>query len=79
MHSVRTTVNLPPEVHERAKRLAAQRRQSLSETVAELTIRGLASLGESTTISVDPVSGLPVLKLGRVLTSEDVADALDDL
>jgi predicted transcriptional regulator len=75
---MRTTVDLPDDVHERAKRLAAERRQSLSATVAELTVRGLASLSEPATISVDPVTGLPVLSLGRRVTDQDVADALDD-
>lgn len=75
---MRTTVDLPPDVHERAKRLAAERHESLSATVADLTIRGLASLGEPATVSTDPISGLPVLTLGRRVTSEDVAQVLDD-
>jgi hypothetical protein len=75
---MRTTVDLPAEIHERAKRIADERRQSLSATLADLTIRGLASLGEPATISNDPVSGLPTLTLGRRVTSEDVAAALDD-
>lgn len=75
---MRTTVDLPPEVHDRAKRLADERRQSLSATLADLTIRGLASLGEPARVSTDPVSGLPVLSLGRRVTTSDVAEALDD-
>ncbi len=78
MHNMRTTVDLPPDVHERAKRLAAHRHESLSATLADLTIRGLASLGEPATVSTDPVTGLPVLTLGRRVTCEDVAEALDD-
>lgn len=75
---MRTTVDLPADVHERAKRIADERRQSLSATLADLTIRGLASLGEPATISSDPVSGLPTLTLGSRVTSNDVAEALDD-
>ncbi len=75
---MRTTVDLPSEVHERAKRLAEERRQSLSATLADLTVRGLASLGEPARLSVDPVSGLPVLTLGRRITAGDVEEALDD-
>lgn len=75
---MRTTVDLPPEVHERAKRLADERRQSLSATLADLTIRGLASLGEPAKVSTDPVSGLPTLTLGHRVTAGDVAEALDD-
>lgn len=75
---MRTTVDLPADVHDRAKRLAAERRQSLSTTVADLTIRGLASLGEPATVSTDPRTGLPTLKLGHRVTASDVAEALDD-
>jgi hypothetical protein len=75
---MRTTVDLPPDVHERAKRIAHERRQSLSATLADLTVRGLASLGEPVTISTDPVSGLPTLTLGRPITATEVAEALDD-
>ncbi|MCD4525717.1 hypothetical protein [Nocardioides sp. cx-173] len=75
---MRTTVDLPAEVHERARRIAAERRQSLSATLADLTIRGLASLGEPARVSTDPVSGLPTLSLGRRVSADDVAEALDD-
>jgi hypothetical protein len=75
---MRTTVDLPPDVHDRAKRIAAERHQSLSATLADLTIRGLASLGEPATVSTDPVSGLPTLTLGYQVTGADVAAALDD-
>jgi hypothetical protein len=75
---MRTTVDLPPEVHDRAKRLADERRQSLSATLADLTIRGLASLGEPAKVSTDPVSGLPTLTLGHPVTAGDLAEALDD-
>jgi hypothetical protein len=75
---MRTTVDLPQEVHDRAKRLADERRQSLSATLADLTIRGLASLGEPAKVSTDPVSGFPTLTLGRRFTADEVAEALDD-
>jgi hypothetical protein len=75
---MRTTVDLPADVHERAKQIADERHQSLSATVADLTVRGLASLGEPATISTDPVSGLPTLSLGRRITATEVAEALDD-
>jgi hypothetical protein len=75
---MRTTVDLPAEVHERAKQIADERRQSLSATIADLTVRGLAALGEPARISTDPISGLPALSLGRRVTSAEVAEALDD-
>ena len=76
--SVRTTVDLPPAVHRRATELARERHQSLSAVVADLTMRGLATLGEPVQVTRSPVSGLPTLTIGRLVTADDVADALDD-
>lgn len=75
---MRTTVDLPAAVHRRAKELAEQRHQSLSAVVADLTMRGLASLGEPVSVQTDDHSGLPVLSIGRPITSDEVADLLDD-
>jgi hypothetical protein len=75
---MRTTVDLPPAVHRRARELAQQRHQSLSAVVADLAIRGLATLGEPLELSTDPTSGFPVITLGRRVTAAEVADALDD-
>jgi hypothetical protein len=75
---VRTTVDLPLAVHRRARELAQRRHESLSAVLAELTVRGLATLGEPIDVVTDSVSGLPVITLGRRLTSADVAEALDD-
>lgn len=75
---MRTTVDLPPAVHLRAKELAVSRHQSLSAVIADLTARGLASLGEPSHVMTDPDSGLPVITLGQRVTTADVAAALDD-
>ena len=75
---MRTTVDLPPAVHRRAHALARSRHQSLSATVADLTVRGLATLGEPIEVASDPVSGLPVISLGRAVTAAEIADVLDD-
>lgn len=75
---MRTTVDLPPAVHRKARELAAQRHQSLSSVVAELTVRGLAALGEPVNVETDPQTGFPTITLGRRITAAEVADALDD-
>ena len=75
---MRTTVDLPPAVHRRAQALAESRHQSLSATVADLTVRGLAALGQPVELTTDPVSGLPVISLGRPVTGAEVAATLDD-
>ena len=78
MQDMRTTIDLPPAVHRRVRELAAQRGQSLSSVVADLTVRGLAQLDAPVELSTDARTGLPVLSLGRRITSEEVADVLDD-
>lgn len=75
---MRTTVDLPPAVHERARRLAAELGLSLSAVVAQLTMRGLAQLDTAVELHTDDRTGLPVLSIGRHITSKDVADALND-
>ena len=75
---MRTTVDLPPAVHRRAVQLARERGQSLSSVIAELATYGLSRLNEPLVVTTDPHSGFPVVSLGRHITTEDVAEALDD-
>ncbi|SEB36514.1 hypothetical protein SAMN04489806_0175 [Paramicrobacterium humi] len=75
---MRTTVDLPPSLHRRAAEIARARGTSLSSVLAELTARGLAQIDTPLTISSDPLSGFPVVSIGRRVTSQDVADAIDD-
>lgn len=71
-------MDLPDAVRRRAQELADRRAQSLSATVAELTMRGLAQLDEAIEVTIDRRSGFPVVSLGRRVTSADVAKMLDD-
>lgn len=75
---MRTTVDLPPAVHRRAQEIARRRGLSLSAVVAELTVRGLSQLDEPVVITTDERSGFPVMSIGRRVTSEQVAAALDE-
>ncbi|MGB3185819.1 MAG: hypothetical protein WBG36_15035 [Ornithinimicrobium sp.] len=75
---MRTTVDLSPVVHRRARELAEARGQSLSTTVATLVVRGLAQIDAPVELHIDERSGLPVLSLGRRVTATEVAEALDD-
>lgn len=75
---MRTTVDLPPAVHSRARELARQRRQSLSAVIADLTVRGLAAMGDPVTIVIDETTGFPSITIGRAVGSAEVADMLDD-
>lgn len=75
---MRTTVDLPPALHLRAKALAEATGRSLSATIADLTARGLSHLDEPIRIATDERSGLPVVNLGRRVTAAEVADLLDE-
>jgi hypothetical protein len=73
---MRTTIDLPEDLHEQAKRIARDTSRTLSETVADLVRRGLEGPGAVATVRSDR-TGLPVVSLGRTITSEDVR-LLDD-
>lgn len=73
---MRTTIDLPDELHKQALAIARDKSRTLSETVADLMRRGL-SQGPAGEISRSAITGLPVVHLGTVVTTEDVR-ALDD-
>jgi hypothetical protein len=75
---MRTTVDLPPAIHRRARALAERRGESLSKVIAELTARGLSQLDEPLAITIEKDTGFPVISVGRRVTAADVAAALDD-
>ncbi|MDQ4119381.1 MAG: antitoxin [Actinomycetota bacterium] len=74
---MRTTIDLPDDLHRIATAIARDTSRSLSETVAELVRRGLGSPGEPE-IARDSLTGLPTLRLGRPITTEDVRALEDD-
>jgi Arc/MetJ family transcription regulator len=73
---MRTTIDLPDDLHRQAMSIARDTSRTLSETVADLIRRGLR-LGETAGISHSERTGLPVVHLGTVITTDDVR-ALDD-
>lgn len=73
---MRTTIDLPDDLHQLAMSIARDTRQTLSETVAALLRRGLGQGGPAQ-VSRSERTGLPVVRLGTVITTEDVR-ALDD-
>ena len=75
--SVRTTIDLPDDLHKQALAIARDTRRTLSETVADLIRRGLG-VGNATAISTDPRTGLPLVSVGTVVTSEDVRSLEDE-
>lgn len=68
---MRTTIDLPDDLHKQALAIARDTRRTLSQTVVDLMRRGLG--GTSTVFpSTDPRTGLPLVTVRRVVTSEDV-------
>jgi hypothetical protein len=74
---MRTTIELPDDLLETAKSIARGRRQTLGQAVADLMRRALAA-PESPEITISPVTGLPVIHLGRPTTLDDVQSLEDD-
>lgn len=74
---MRTTIDLPEDLHRIATAIARDQGATLSATVASLIRRGLGDAVAGTAVAASPRTGLRVLNLGRPITSEDVR-ALDD-
>ena len=78
---MRTTLDLPEDLHHVLTSLALNTRKSLSQTAVELMQRGLASpldtAGQRSAATVSRATGLPLVRFARTLTPEDVK-ALDD-
>jgi predicted transcriptional regulator len=74
---MRTTVDIPDDLHAQAMALARDTHRSLSQTVALLMRRGLFSEGSSE-LAISSRTGLPVVHVGRVITTEDVRQLEDD-
>ena len=73
---MRTTIDLPDDLHRQALSIARDTSRTLSETVAALIRRGLEH-GGAVGVLRSGLTGLPTVRLGTVITTEDVR-ALDD-
>lgn len=75
---MRTTIDLPDDVHRAALQVARDRHQTLSRTVASLLRSALAGEQGTRSIEVDPDTGLPTLHVSGPVNADDVAAAADD-
>jgi Arc/MetJ family transcription regulator len=73
---MRTTIDLPDDLHQQALSIARDTRRTLSETVADLMRRGLGQ-GAPVEITRSESTGLPVVHLGKIITTEDVRSLED--
>jgi len=80
---MRTTIDLPADLHRVVSSIAAHTRRSMNQTVADLIRRGLelpADAGGAairSPVKLDPLTGLPVIRSSRPVTADDVR-ALED-
>lgn len=74
---MRTTIDLPEDLHRVALAIARDQGTSLSQTVVQIMERGLGTSGTAR-VSTSERTGLEVVRLGRVVTSEDVRALEDD-
>jgi predicted transcriptional regulator len=74
---MRTTVDLPDDIHRVAAAIARDSGSSLSETVTRLLRAALATPGP-VRVTTSPRTGLRVASLGRVVTSDEVRSLQDD-
>lgn len=73
---MRTTVDLPEDLHRQVRAIARDTHRTFSATTADLIRRGLVS-DNPAEVSHSRKTGLPVVTLGAVVTTEDVR-SLDD-
>lgn len=75
---MRTTIDLPEDLHQIATSLARDEGSTLSDAVARLMRRGLTPHSAFTPgLVISPVTGRPALSIGRPITSDDVR-AMED-
>lgn len=81
---MRTTIDLPADLHRVVTSIAAHTRRSMNQTVADLIRRGLEPRGDATgaeirsPMKLDPLTGLPVIRSSRPVTADDVRALEDD-
>ncbi len=72
---MRTTIDLPDDLHELARQLAHDANRSMSDVVVELIRLGLRQGRREVTTGT---RGLPTVAVGRPVTAEDVRSLDDD-
>ncbi|MGH7643002.1 MAG: toxin-antitoxin system, antitoxin component [Candidatus Dormibacteria bacterium] len=74
----RTTIDRQAELHRAVRSLAYDRGRSLSRTVAELVAKALSPGIATGCLGHDSVTGLPLVRLGKPITTEMVRAAANE-
>ena len=72
---MRTTIDLPADVHAITREMAHQQRKSLSRVVTELIRLALGPVGVP---NPPAAAGLPTVRIGRPVTADDVRSLEDE-
>ena len=81
---MRTTIDLPADLHRAVTSIGAHTRRSMNQTVADLIRHGLAPAGEAQgsaacgAMQTDPLTGLPLIRSPCPVTAEDVRSLEDE-
>lgn len=81
---MRTTIDLPADLHQAVASIAAHARKSMNQTVADLIRRGLmhpapaAGTRAQAGIRISKLTRLPVIRSTKPVTAEDVRALEDD-
>ena len=75
---MRTTVNLPDDLHRRIVSVAKDMNKTMSEALVDILRRGLGQPVSKLAITVDAETGLPQLELGEVVTTDEVRSLIDE-
>ena len=74
---MRTTIDLPDDLHRVASAIARDQKMSLSATLAQLVRQALGGT-DTADVTISERTGLPLVGLGHVITTEDVRALEDD-
>ena len=72
---MRTTIDLPDDLHELARELAHNENRSMSEIISELIRLAVRQTQQDVVVGS---RGLPQISVGRPITAEDVRSLDDD-
>ncbi len=75
---MRTTVDLPPDLHALARELAHQQKKTMSQVITDCVRSALGIAPEEAPRVETTPSGWPIVKLGRPVTAEDVRSLEDE-
>lgn len=75
---MRTTLDIQDEAYAIAKAIAQERNEGLGRTISEIILKFAHPPVPPPANAMQMKNGLPVVRIGRVVTSDDVRRVLDE-